>query len=93
MINPRVLKKVFFMAYEEMVEVRERDDVTIKANIKKIKFLYGIKDNWAPLSYYNKLKQDIPEADAEESSFDHSFVLKLSRDVGNVVATWFKEKM
>lgn len=93
LVNPRVLRKVFFMAYEELDEVQERDDDLIKNNVKRIKFLYGMNDNWAPASYHNKLKQDIPEVDAELSNFDHSFVLKLSRDVGNVVAGWLKEKM
>lgn len=94
-INPKVLQKVFFMAFEEMDLVKEKDTDTITANMKIIKFYYGANDDWAPASYYTKLKQDIPGVDAEmcQRKFDHSFVLKTSRDVGNMVAAWVKNKL
>lgn len=92
-INPEILQKVFFMAYEEMDLVKARDDDVIKENVKKLKFYYGASDGWTPVAYYNKLKEDFPELDAElcVRKFDHSYVLRTSRDVGSMVAKWLKE--
>lgn len=92
-INPEILQKVFFMAYEEMDLVKARDDDVIKENVKKLKFYYGASDGWTPVAYYNKLKEDFPELDAElcVRKFDHSYVLRTSRDVGSMVAEWLKE--
>lgn len=95
LINPGVLEKVFFMAYEEMDQVKERDNDAIRNNVKKLKFYYGANDGWAPVSYFSKLKDEIPDVDAEVCTrkFDHSFVLKSSRDVGRMVAEWIREKL
>lgn len=95
LIDPRVLEKVFFMAFEEMDQVRERDNEVIRSNVKKLKLYYGESDDWAPVSYYSRLKEEIPEVDAEVCTrkFDHSYVLKSSRDMGNVVANWIKERL
>ncbi|EFA08623.1 lipid droplet-associated hydrolase [Tribolium castaneum] len=88
LIEPSILEKVFFLAYEELQNVRERNDTLIKENCNKIKFLYGHKDGWAPPTYCDNLKKDIPGVNTEMSHFDHSFVLKQSREVGSVVAGW-----
>lgn len=94
-VNSRVLEKVFFMAFEEMDQVKERDNEIIRNNVKKIKFYYGASDDWAPVGYFTKLKEDIPEVEAEVCTrkFDHSFVLKNSRNMGNLVAEWIKERL
>lgn len=95
LINAAVLEKVFFMAFDEMEKVKERDNVIIRHNLKKLKFYYAANDGWAPVSYFSKLKEEIPEVDAEVCTrkFDHTFVLKSSRDVGNMVAEWIKERL
>lgn len=95
LIDPGVLEKVFFMAFEEMEQVKERDNEVIRCNLKKLKFYYGGNDDWAPVRYFSKLKEEIPEVDAEvcDKKIDHSFVLKSSRDMGNLVANWVKERL
>lgn len=95
LIDPGVLQKVFFMAFEEMDQVKERDNDVIRSNLKKLKFYYGASDGWAPVSYFSRLKEEIPDVDAEVCTrkFDHSFVLKSSRDVGNMVSEWIREKL
>lgn len=95
LVDPGVLEKVFFMAFEEMDQVKERDNDVIRNNVKKLKFYYGANDGWAPVSYYSRLREEIPEVDAEVCTrkIDHSFVLKSSRVMGNVVAAWVKERL
>ncbi|XP_044272644.1 lipid droplet-associated hydrolase [Tribolium madens] len=88
LVEPSILQKVFFLAYEELEFVKERNASLIKENCNKIKFLYGHKDGWAPPAYRDSLKKDIPEANTEMSQFDHTFVLKQSREVGSIVADW-----
>lgn len=91
-IEPSILEKVFFMAYEELDFVKERNNSVIKENSNKFRLLYGDKDGWAPPNYCDKLKNDIPEINTQMSHFDHSFVLKQSRDVGSIVADWISTK-
>lgn len=95
LITPGVLEKVFFLGYEEMDLVKERDNDVIRDNVKKLKFYYGANDGWTPLSYVRKLREEIPDVDVEvcTKNFDHSFVLKTSRDMGNLVAEWIREKL
>lgn len=92
-INPRVLENVFFMAFEEMELVKERDNDAIRDNLKKLKFYYGTTDGWVPVNYCEKVRAEFPEADVElcERKFDHSFVLSTSREVGNMVAGWINK--
>lgn len=83
------------MAFEEMEQVKERDNDVIRSNSKKLKLYYAANDGWAPVSYFSQLKEEIPEVDAEVCTrkFDHSFVLKSSRDVGIMVAEWIQERL
>lgn len=92
-INPATLEKVFFMAYDEMDLVKERNKISIISNIKTIKFYYGATDGWVPVEYYAKLKQEIPKVNAElcTRDFKHAFVLASSVPVGNMVSNWFQE--
>lgn len=92
-VNPDILKKVFFMAYEEMDLVRERNRRIIEENIKRIRFYYGATDGWAPVKYYENLKRDIPDVDAElcVRNFNHAFVLRMSVPVAQMVSNWIIE--
>lgn len=93
-VNPNILEKVFAMAFDEMEVVKERDDDTIRANIKKIKIYYGANDGWVPVEYYERIKNDLPEVDAElcKRGFNHTFVFNTSREVANMVAGWINNK-
>jgi pimeloyl-ACP methyl ester carboxylesterase len=87
-IEPSILEKVFDFAFEELDLVKERDNAVIKQNSDKIRILYGRRDGWAPESYYNRLKADIPEVKAEVSDYDHAFVFQQSRQIGSLVSEW-----
>lgn len=92
-VNPDVLDKVFFMAFDEMDLVRERNQNSIVENVKKIKFYYGATDGWTPIKYYEKLKKDVPDVEAElcVRNFNHAFVLGMSVPVGQMVSNWILE--
>lgn len=94
LIHPRVLHKIFFMASDEMVTLKERNTDVIKQHIKKYKFYFGGNDNWAPVSYCKKLQDDIPDVDAEvcKMRFPHAFVLTSSIPAAVMVAQWMRQK-
>lgn len=90
-LDPDVMDKIFFMLFDEMELVQERNNEMIKRNKDKMKFYYGKSDGWVPISYYRKLRQDIPTVNAElcTRNFQHHFVLHDSVPVGKMVASWF----
>lgn len=81
-VNPHILEKVFFLAFEELDQMKERNNKVIKENYEKINFVYGDQDGWAPQNYCDRLKKDIPECNTHETHFNHAFVLRQSKDVG-----------
>lgn len=92
LIKPGVLKRVFFLAFQELDLIRERNNTVIKKHVDKIKIYYGRSDGWAPLIFCDRIKHDIPDINVEITNYNHAFVLKQSIEVGNVVSTWIKEK-
>lgn len=92
LIKPGVLRRVFFMAFEELDQVKERNNDAIIKHVDKIKFYYGETDGWAPGSYCDKLKKDIPKVNAQVCTFNHAFVLTRSVEIGYVVSDWIKAK-
>nr|XP_023023590.1 lipid droplet-associated hydrolase [Leptinotarsa decemlineata] len=86
LINPSVLKRVFFLAFQEMEQVKDRNNDIIRRNISKLKFYYGENDGWTPPQFREQLKVDIPNTDIEISNYNHAFVLKRSVEVGDIVS-------
>lgn len=92
LIKPGVLKRVFFLAFEELDQVKERNNGIIQRNVGRIRFYYGMKDKWAPGSFCERLQADVPNVNAQVTSFNHAFVLKRSEEVGFIVSDWIKGK-
>lgn len=92
LIKPGVLRRVFFLAFEELDLVRERNDAAIKKHVNKIKIYYGKNDGWAPLIFCDRIKRDIPDINVEITNYNHTFVLNQSLEVGNVVSNWIRDK-
>lgn len=92
LIKPAVLKRVFFLAFEELDQVKERNNKIIQKNLGKLKFYYGMNDEWAPGSFCDRLQSEIPNVNAQVCSHNHTFVLNRSTEVGNVVSDWIKGK-
>lgn len=93
-IRPSILKKIVFMANQEMDLIREVDYDNIGRNKHRIKFYYGATDGWTPLTYYRRLKERIPDVDAsiDNHQINHAFVLRSSVEMGNIVAEWISMK-
>ncbi|XP_048519496.1 lipid droplet-associated hydrolase isoform X4 [Dendroctonus ponderosae] len=76
--------------FEEMDQVLERNDKILHDNIDKVKLYYGKTDGWAPEEFYGKIKQDLPNVDAELTNICHTFVFNHSVDVAATVCKWIK---
>ncbi|KXJ69269.1 hypothetical protein RP20_CCG028031 [Aedes albopictus] len=88
--NPAVIDKVWFMALDEMKNVRNLDVDIIEQNKHRLKFYYGTTDGWVPVKYYKELKQKVPDADAElcTRKMEHAFVLRSAAQMGFMVGEW-----
>lgn len=91
MIQPKILNQIFALAKEEMKVVKTRNNDLVRNNLNKLTLLYGETDGWAPSTYYDEIKKDFPELKARMSSYYHSFVLKQSEEVANLVSSWINE--
>ena len=65
----------------------------IEQNLKKLIFYYGATDHWAPVSYYEDMKNKFPRGEIYlcERKFQHAFVLESSEAVAEMVASWIQE--
>ncbi|XP_034715274.1 lipid droplet-associated hydrolase isoform X2 [Etheostoma cragini] len=81
-----------YMGAQEMRNVRERDNITIKKNLEKLIFYYGATDHWCPVEYYYNIKQDFPHGNFRlcENGFRHAFVLDAGREVAKMVFEWIR---
>lgn len=88
-----VMERVYFLAKDEMKRVTTLDVDTVRENVKLLKLYYGTTDGWVPVKYYNEIKATIPELDAEldTKKIEHAFVLRSSKEMGEIVAQWIKE--
>ncbi|KAM9156026.1 lipid droplet-associated hydrolase isoform 4-T4 [Pangshura tecta] len=84
---------VLYMASQEMMKVVERDSTTIKQNLKKLIFYYGVADNWCPQQYFEEIKMDFPDGDIRlcEKGIRHAFVLDASREVAAMITDWLQD--
>ncbi|XP_043366122.1 lipid droplet-associated hydrolase isoform X3 [Dermochelys coriacea] len=84
---------VLYMASQEMMKVVERDSTTIKQNLKKLIFYYGVADNWCPQQYFEEIKMDFPDGDIRlcEKGIRHAFVLDASREMAAMITDWVQD--
>ncbi|XP_013133290.1 PREDICTED: lipid droplet-associated hydrolase isoform X2 [Papilio polytes] len=91
-LNPTILEKVLFLAYDEMDRVTELN----KKVIDKIKHLtnviYTKNDGWAPYEYMKDLMVYQPDLQMKEVNVDHSFVFKSSEYIALLAADFIKKK-
>uniref|UniRef100_A0A8C4ZQ99 Lipid droplet-associated hydrolase n=2 Tax=Gadus morhua TaxID=8049 RepID=A0A8C4ZQ99_GADMO len=84
-----------YMGGQEMKGVLERDNLTIKNNLKKLVFYYGAADHWCPVQYYHDIKKDFPSGDIRlcRNGFRHAFVLDTGKDVAGMVIEWLSNDL
>ncbi|KAM4694716.1 lipid droplet-associated hydrolase [Discoglossus pictus] len=84
-----------YMGSQEMVNVKDRDNNTIKENLNKLIFYYGATDNWCPVQYYEDIRKEFPEGNIWlcEKGIRHAFVLDSSKEVASMTVQWLKKKL
>jgi len=60
----------------------------IEQNLKKLICYYGATDHWAPVTYYEDIKEKFPDGKIFlcGRKFKHAFVLESSEEVAEMVA-------
>lgn len=92
LVKPGVLRRVFFLAFDEIGHVKERNNTIIARNKDKIKLYYSRIDGWVPESFYDDIRKEIPGVDAELTNINHTFVFRHSVDVACSVADWIQAR-
>lgn len=92
-IRTSVCEKVVFLAEDEMARVRGLQKDLIKKHMSLLKLFYGTTDGWVPVKYYNQLKEQFPNIDAQldTKKIDHSFVLCGSKPMAGIVGDMITE--
>ncbi|GAB0087751.1 Lipid droplet-associated hydrolase [Sergentomyia squamirostris] len=93
LINPGGLRRIFFLACDEMTRVQELDIETITANKHILKLYYSTTDGWVPVDYYREICKKIPGIDAhlDEHNIAHAFVLRSSKEMATIVCKWIHQ--
>lgn len=89
-VSYTLMNNALYLAANEMVHINELDEKlveTIQRNISMITFYYGADDKWAPVDFYQAMKDRFPEGDIRlcERGFPHDFVVDTSEDVACLV--------
>ncbi|MBN3301214.1 LDAH hydrolase, partial [Amia calva] len=86
------IANAMYMGSQEMVQVLDRDNSTIKQNLDKLIFYYGANDHWCPVQYYEDIKKDFPEGNIQlcDKGIRHAFVLDAGREVASMIADWIQ---
>lgn len=90
--NPNVMERIYFLAKDEMKRVKVLNVDLVRENKHLLKFYYGSSDGWVPVKYYHEIKERVPGIDAEldTKKIEHSFVLRSSIEMGEMVAEWIR---
>ncbi|KAG8524801.1 Lipid droplet-associated hydrolase, partial [Galemys pyrenaicus] len=94
-LEPFCLANAAYLGGQEMMEVVERDNETIKEHLPKLTFYYGTIDPWCPLRFYEDIKKDFPEGDIRlcEKKIPHAFILHSYQEVADMTGDWLKEEL
>lgn len=92
LLHARVVQNMLWMAYNELLQVVEPDLDTIERHKDKILLYYGASDGWCPQSYWEDMRARVKGVEALlcEEGYQHAFVLKHSRQMGEKLARWMK---
>lgn len=91
--RPTVLRKIVYLADDEMERVIEPDLALLEANQKILKLYYGASDGWAPVKYCHRMQERVPGLDAQVDiyQYSHAFVLRSSIEMGKLVSGWIMQ--
>ncbi|XP_016000241.1 lipid droplet-associated hydrolase [Rousettus aegyptiacus] len=94
-LEPFCLVNMAYLGSQEMMEIVQRDNETVKEHLSKLTFYYGTIDDWCPKEYYEDIKKDFPEGDIRlcEKKIPHAFVLHCYQEMADMVADWLKDDL
>ncbi|XP_064480282.1 lipid droplet-associated hydrolase-like isoform X2 [Ornithodoros turicata] len=92
-LAPAVFNLVFFMAFQEIDQVQERNNEAIRTYLPRLTFYYGSSDMWCPKQFYVDMKEAFPSADLHMCTHNlkHAFVLGETRVLSAFVASKMKD--
>ncbi|KAL3272547.1 hypothetical protein HHI36_014019 [Cryptolaemus montrouzieri] len=93
LIHPKMLQQVFYLVFEQLDQVKERDSENFKNNANRINILYGDKDNWCFEDSFVNIRKDFPEIRAEMTLFEHGFFFRENEEVADVLGEWIQSRL
>lgn len=93
MLNPKALRRIIYLAKEELKYVREADYETISKYSDKLWLYYGATDGWVPKKFYENMVSKYPNLNAQlcQRGFRHAFVLNDDVPMGQIVGDLINE--
>ncbi|KDR21527.1 lipid droplet-associated hydrolase [Zootermopsis nevadensis] len=93
LMNPTVLENILFLALDEMEEVKELDDQSLREVNDLLYLYYGTTDGWVPLKYWKDIAQNHPDLKCVlcENQIDHAFVLRHSDKMADILSDLIQE--
>ncbi|CAN7999057.1 unnamed protein product [Ixodes hexagonus] len=93
--TPGVFKLMVNMAEDELNQLKQRDESTIRDHLQRLSFYYGSRDGWCPVTYFQDMKQAFPDADLNlcKHNLKHAFTLESTCEVSAFVAGRIKSSL
>lgn len=91
-VDRNIIEKVLFLAFCEMDKVTKLNTDAIDKVKHLTKVIYGEYDGWVPLKYMEDLEQYQPPLVKTKVGIPHTFVLKSSEVVAEMVSVFIKDK-
>uniref|UniRef100_A0A131Y1H3 Lipid droplet-associated hydrolase n=1 Tax=Ixodes ricinus TaxID=34613 RepID=A0A131Y1H3_IXORI len=95
LFTPAIFKLMVNMAEDELDQVKQRDEGTIRDNLKRLTFYYGSEDNWCPIEYFRDMRRAFPDADLNlcEHNLKHAFTLHSTCEMSAFVSGRVKDSL
>ncbi|KAL1115926.1 hypothetical protein AAG570_005421 [Ranatra chinensis] len=82
LVQPKPIRSVFFLAMDEMYQIKELDYEVLRDYGHKVNCYYSPTDGWAPLWNYENIKKNCPSVNAILfDKYIHAFVLTTPKEV------------
>ncbi|XP_067879401.1 lipid droplet-associated hydrolase isoform X2 [Heterodontus francisci] len=90
LFNVDCAANAMYLGSQEMVQVVQRDDSTIRRCLDKLIFYYGYNDRWCPIKYYEDMKRSFPEGTIHlcQKGIRHAFVLDANVEMAQMLIDW-----
>ncbi|KAL1921138.1 uncharacterized protein VTP21DRAFT_10854 [Calcarisporiella thermophila] len=94
LLNGHVLRNVLYMAHNEMLEIKELDEIFYRASSEKLIFYYSSVDSWAPEAHHHRMLELLASGGMVHlcpDNIPHAFTFRHADVLGKRVAEWLKK--